>query len=47
MEGPGSFDKSGGDGGPIGRGLKETHMKGGDESAGRGVPLALATVEHS
>lgn len=27
MEGPGDFDKSGGDEGPIGRGLEETHVK--------------------
>lgn len=51
MEGPGNFDKSGADEGPTGMGLTDPCEEEGsleaDKSAGRGIPLALARVEHS
>ena len=48
MEGPGNFDKSGADEGPIGMvPCEEEGSLEADKSAGRGIPLALARVEHS
>ena len=51
MEGPGNFDKSGADEGLTGMGLRDPCEEEGsleaDKSAGRGIPLALARVEHS